>query len=380
MLLSAWLLGADRLVTVFVPLTLASLGAVVAAYRALASEPYRVPERPSRMIRHPVLLMNPESGDGKVEQQDLVSRARDRGAEVILLDADADVQELARRAVSEGADLLGVAGGDGTQALVAEVAIEHDLPFLVIPAGTRNHFAMDLGLDRRDAAAALEALGDGVEVSVDVAYANDRIFVNNVSLGVYAEAVQDPSYREEKARTVLRSVTESMGESSSTDLVCRIPDGTEVKGPQAILISNNPYDTNDVVGMGRRYRIDGGRLGVVVVRLDDASDAAAMIANVERGALDQAAGVWRWTTEEITVASGAADVPSGVDGEALSLASPVRCTIRPRALRVLVPRERPGVPAPSVSLRWRRVRELVGLAAGTSPNAPHEPEGAGQRP
>ncbi|WP_179199875.1 diacylglycerol kinase family protein, partial [Streptomyces sp. NRRL B-24572] len=113
--------------------------------------------------RRPVLIMNPKSGGGKVARFGLVERAEALGARVILLDpsAPADVGGLARKAVAEGADLLGVAGGDGTQALVAEVAAEHDLPFLVISAGTRNHFAMDLGLDRTDPSRCLDALTDG---------------------------------------------------------------------------------------------------------------------------------------------------------------------------------------------------------------------------
>ena len=99
--------------------------------------------------------MNPRSGGGKVARFRLRERAEELGAEVALLDRPGtDVQQLARDALARGADLLGVAGGDGTQALVAQVAAEHDVPFLVISAGTRNHFALDLGLDREDPAAA----------------------------------------------------------------------------------------------------------------------------------------------------------------------------------------------------------------------------------
>ena len=102
--------------------------------------------------------MNPRSGGGKVVRFDLKHKAEALGAEVTLLDGPGyvDVAALVRDAVAGGADLLGVAGGDGTQALVAGIAAEHDIPLLVISAGTRNHFALDLGLDRDDPSTCLD--------------------------------------------------------------------------------------------------------------------------------------------------------------------------------------------------------------------------------
>src|SRR5215475_15319207 len=132
---------------------------------------WRMPEHPAEPpARRPYLIMNPKSGGGKVEKFDLKRKAEALGAEVFLFGGaePVDVAEVARQAVAGGADLLGVAGGDGTQALVAGVAAEHGIPFLVITAGTRNHFALDLGLDRDDPAACLGALSDGVELRVDL--------------------------------------------------------------------------------------------------------------------------------------------------------------------------------------------------------------------
>ena len=155
--------------------------------------------------RRPFLIMNPRSGGGKVERFGLVDRARALGAEVAVLDGPGmvDVAALARKAVRDGADLLGVAGGDGTQALVAGIAAEHDLPFMVISAGTRNHFALDLGLDRQDPSTSLDALTDGVELRIDLGQIGDRTFVNNASFGAYAAVVQSPAYRDDKAGTTL---------------------------------------------------------------------------------------------------------------------------------------------------------------------------------
>ena len=104
--------------------------------------------------------------------------------------------------MADGADALGAAGGDGTQAIVAAAAAAHGLPYACIPAGTRNHFALDLGVGREDVVGALDALVNGGERRVDLAEVNGRVFVNNVSLGVYAEAVQKEGYRDAKLRTI----------------------------------------------------------------------------------------------------------------------------------------------------------------------------------
>jgi diacylglycerol kinase family enzyme len=115
-----------------------------------------MPEYPAQPpVTHPFFIMNPRSGGGKVGKFDLKRKAEGLGAEVFLMEGpeEVDVAAVARDAVARGADLLGAAGGDGTQALVAEVAAENSIPFVVITAGTRNHFALDLGLDREDPAA-----------------------------------------------------------------------------------------------------------------------------------------------------------------------------------------------------------------------------------
>ena len=184
------------------------LGAGVAARLALAGDvtDWRMPEYPAQPpARHPYLIMNPKSGGGKVGKFDLVRKAEDLGAEVFLIGGPepVDIAEVARQAVADGADLLGAAGGDGTQALVAGIAAEHGLPFVVISAGIRNHFALDLGLDREDPSACLGALSDGVELRVDLGMINGQTFVNNASFGAYAEIVESPAYRGDKRNTTL---------------------------------------------------------------------------------------------------------------------------------------------------------------------------------
>ncbi|NBM19287.1 diacylglycerol kinase family protein [Streptomyces sp. GC420] len=331
--------AAELLWVVLVALALWA-GAVLCGKYALAvsgesAGPVEVPvPRPA----HPFLIMNPRSGGGKVDRFGLVERAMARGAEVVVLDPahPQDVRALAERAADEGADLLGVAGGDGTQALVAGVAAERNLPFMVVSAGTRNHFAMDLGLDRDDPSTCLDALTDGVETRVDLGFIGERVFVNNASFGAYAAVVQSPAYRDDKVRTVLQLLPDLLTHQSGPHLSVRTGAGASLDRPQAVLVSNNPYRTDDPAGLGRRERLDSGVLGVLGVRVDNAVQAAGML----RGR--NAPGLTALTAREVVVEADTPTVPVGVDGEALTVPAPVRCRIEPGALRVRLPRHRPG--------------------------------------
>ncbi|MET0764488.1 MAG: diacylglycerol kinase family protein [Blastococcus sp.] len=309
---------------------------------------------------HPFVIMNPRSGGGKVARFGLQQKAEALGAEVALLDRpNTDVQQLARDALARGADLLGVAGGDGTQALVAQVAAEHDVPFLVISAGTRNHFALDLGLDREDPSRCLDALRDGVEARIDLGEINGRTFVNNASFGAYAEIVDNPAYRDNKRGTTLDALPDLLRGRRGAHLVGDA-DGLVIDGPQALLVSNNPYETSDLAGAGRRARLDVGTLGVIAVRVDSARQAVGLLHGASRRGLVQA------QAREVLVSSQEPAVPVGIDGESVQLSTPVRCTVRPGALRVRLPRERPGVQPPQGRLEWA---PLWGLAVGRHPTA-----------
>ncbi|MBY6410242.1 NAD(+)/NADH kinase [Rhodococcus sp. BP-252] len=297
--------------------------------------------------QRPFVVMNPYSGGGKVEKFDLKRKAEELGADVVLLEGPGtvDVTALSERAVEQGADLLGVAGGDGTQALVAAVAAEHHVPFLVISAGTRNHFAMDLGLDRADPSRSLDALRDGVELHVDLGFINGRPFVNNASFGVYAEIVRSPAYRDDKTATVLKMLPDLLTGNEGHRLVARIGD-TTVEGPQAVLVSNNPYGSTDLAGLSRRDRLDRGVLGAVTVSVANTRQAVGLLRRTNIHGLTQNTAV------EVTVAADATRIPVGVDGESLELATPVRCIVEPGVLRVRVPRSRPGVRPATPLFDW----------------------------
>src|SRR5271163_2070650 len=319
---------------------------------------WRMPEYPAQPhASHAYLIMNPKSGGGKVEKFDLKRKAEELGADVFLIGGPepVDVAEVARTAVAGGADLLGVAGGDGTQALVAGVAAEHGIPFLVIAAGTRNHFALDLGLDRDNPAACLDALSDGVELQVDLGVINGQTFVNNASFGAYAEVVETPAYRDDKLNTMLDTLPDLLQGHRGARLRARA-DGTEIEAPQALLVSNNPYGTGDIAGLGRRARLDRSVLGVVGVTVANARQAVGLL----RGR--HATGLSVLTAKQIEITADAPQIPVGVDGESILMSTPVTCIVSPRALRVWVPRDRPGVPAPKPPKDWTRLRYLARIS------------------
>jgi diacylglycerol kinase family enzyme len=329
--------------------------AVTAGRTALGSgrSPRKPREDAAAPLRQPFVIMNPRSGGGKVGKFGLRDKATALGAEVVLLEGPGvvDVAAMARQAVDAGADLLGVAGGDGTQALVAGIAAGRDVPMLVISAGTRNHFALDLGLNRDDPASCLNALTDGVELRIDLGLIGNRTFVNNASFGAYAQVVQSPAYRDDKSGTTLQMLPDLLSGHKGAHLVVRVDGQVMLDGPQAVLVSNNPYETGDIAGMGRRTRLDQGVLGVVGVRIDNAVQAAGLLHRAQRSR-----SVTVFTAREVVIDADQPQIPVGIDGESVLMPTPVRCTIRPLSLRVRVPRDRPGVPEPRPPMDWAQLR------------------------
>jgi diacylglycerol kinase family enzyme len=315
-----------------------------------------------------VVVWNPRSGGGKALKWNLADEARRRGIEPIELTPGADLVTLVQDAVRRGADGLMAAGGDGTQALVATIAAEHDLPFACIPAGTRNHFALDLGVDRDDVVGALDAFVSGGEKRVDLGEVSGRTFVNNVSLGLYAEAVQRDGYRDAKIRTILDTVPTMLsgdtttasgddGSRASRELRWTGPDGRPERSAAVVLVSNNVYRLGRVIGSGTRPRMDAGVLGVTVI--------GAVVPGVRRRSVKS-----EWPTTEFTIESDG-DVPVGVDGEALVLPSPLMFRTRPGALRVRIAPQHPGASPSAAQPTGLRdaVRRLVRIASGTDPIA-----------
>jgi diacylglycerol kinase family enzyme len=318
--------------------------------------------RPGR----PVLVMNLKSGGGKAKRFRLAEECDRRGIEPVVLRPGDDLRQLADDAVARGADVIGMAGGDGSQALVATVASRCGIPHVCVPAGTRNHFALDLGLDRDDVVGALDAFTDGVDHQVDLASVNGRIFVNNASLGLYAKVIQSPEYRDAKLSTAASVLPDVLGpDAEPLDLRFRGPDGDQPSA-HLILVSNDPYQLDSIGGMGTRERLDLGVLGIVVARIDDAAQASRFMALEAAGRVRRFPGLRQWNTPRFEVSSGA-PVEIGIDGEALLLDPPLVFESLPGALRVRLPRRaaRPSRAARAVRLlSGSTITELAEVAAG----------------
>ena len=339
-------LGGHLLATVVV--VVVALGAVAAASAAFVVR-VALPEAPPPA--RPVLFYNPKSGGGKAERFHVADEARARGIEPIELGREDDLATLVNDVVARGADGLAMAGGDGSQAIVAAIAADRGLPYACIPAGTRNHLALDLGVDRDDVVGALDAFVDGGERVVDLAEVNGRVFVNNVSLGLYAQAVQRSEYRDAKLRTILDTVPDVLGpDAAGDDLRWRGPDDRMHRSRAAILVSNNRYRLGRAIGSGMRPRLDEGVVGVTV--FDEGSRG------VGPGPLRQ------WGSPEFEVEADA-PVAAGIDGEAATLDPPLRFRIRRRALRVRIAAQHPGA-SPSAGAPdglWDAIRKLAQIAA-----------------
>jgi diacylglycerol kinase family enzyme len=347
----AVVIASESIIVLVVGLVLAAVSVGAASYAlspaSAASAAVRTPK-----AQHPVLLMNLKSGGGKAARFRLVELCLRRGIEPVVLQPGDDLRQLAEDAVARGADLLGMAGGDGSQALVASVASQHRIPFVVIPAGTRNHFALDLALDRDDVPGALDAYQDGVAVVVDLTEINGRVFVNNASMGAHAKIVQSGDYRDAKVQTAAAMLPDLLGPAATPlDLRFTLPSGQEASGAQLLLVSNNPYELARLRGGGTRERLDSGVLGIAFEKLA-ALEAA--------GRIQRFASWNEWTTNEFEVRSSG-PVEVGVDGEALTPKPPLRFVTRPGALTIRLPRTATGRSPAARAVRVMTMPTVVAL-------------------
>lgn len=292
-------------------------------------------------FRRPYLIINPKSGDGRALKAHIPELAVEQGITIKLLQKGDDVEALARQAAREGADVLGVSGGDGSIGAVAKVALEQDLPMVVLPGGTRCHFARDLGLDPNRIADALAGF-HGVERHVDVADINGRMFLNNVSFGLYADIVDSPGYREHKLRAGRNVLRDLLGGTKRLyDL--RFHHGKQrFRRAAQVLVGVNKYKLLTVSELGQRERLDEGVLQITAVtKLNDAL-VAGLVKAMSFEKLRSAKLMpyfHQWTGKTFEMGSTKKTLVVGVDGEREEYDVPVRVRVRPGALRVYVPPE-----------------------------------------
>jgi diacylglycerol kinase family enzyme len=306
------------------------------------------------------LILNPAAGGAAASRGRLSEAARERGIRVSMLEPGEDARHAALVAAEDGAQVLGVAGGDGSVAAVAGVAAERGLPLVVVPTGTLNHFASDLGLDLVRPLGALDAFFAGDELRVDVGRVNGRIFINNVSLGVYAEMLGDPGYRRDKLR-----VAQTKLQAAVFDLELRRalrispPDEAPLEGVVAVVVSNNPYELARLSALGQRHRLDTGTLQVSVLDVSTLDRLERLLAGTLLGAIEFRPGLRHWTSERLEMGVTGAAMRAGVDGEPITFEAPLRLSVDPGALRVLVPE---GLPAsrqmPPLVAGWHAARTL----------------------
>jgi diacylglycerol kinase family enzyme len=259
-----------------------------------------------------LLFVNPRSGDGSASLDELERAARERGIDVHVLAKADDLESLAR---TRDAEVLGMAGGDGSLARMAAAAIERDLPFVCVPFGTRNHFARDLGLDRGDPIAALEAFA-GTERRLDVGRVGERLFLNNVSLGLYASLVHHRE-RHRRRRAMLARARALLLALSHRHRTRFEVDGRTVTA-RVVLVANNAYEL-DLFNVGARRRIDEGLLHLYAAE------------QLMPSTWEEHSGT------SFTIDVPGHRVPAAVDGEPVELETPLDFRIEPGALRVLLP-------------------------------------------
>lgn len=367
--------------TYLVLTTLLALAISVPAGRfALGREPAPLPG--DEMVdgaQRPALVVNPRSGDGRAEQAGLSDAARERGITVHEFDGTRSVLDLVDQALQDGADVVGVAGGDGSLAAAADLISRHGAEFVCIPAGTRNHFALDLGLDREDLIGALDAFGPAKRRRVDLARVNGTPFLNNVSLGLYGEIVQSDDYRGDKVGTTLARLPDLVGDApQGIGLAYSDPQGQRRTDAQVILVSNNPYNLSGR-GLGSRPSLHTGQLGIVCLRVDGGLRAAEVLARAVIGS-GSSDTMRTWAASTFQVDSDS-EVAVGLDGEALQLSPPLTFHCEAATVSVRLPLSASGESpaAQNHGYRWT-AEELLRRAFTPSANWRAMPASASPTP
>ena len=288
------------------------------------------------------LFFNPSSGAklSDAEGEAMREAASAAGLDVIALSREIDPVQLVREGLARGQTLFIAAGGDGTVNTVVQALVQHPEGTLaVIPVGTYNHFARDLGvpLDWREA---LEVALNGETRQVDAARINDRFFVNNVSIGLYPEMVarreaHGRDYPRWKAR--LFAFYGTLQRYPHVNLTIQTAHHTETMRTHVFLISNNSYDLSRIGVEAPRNTLQEGKLWVYWLPHLPRVALMKFVAKYLAGRVRQEPGFRSFRTASMRVQSARAAIRAGVDGEVFSFPTPLTITTVPLSLRVKVP-------------------------------------------
>jgi diacylglycerol kinase family enzyme len=288
----------------------------------------------------PYLIINPKSGNGRAIKAHIDKLAAEHGITVHVTRKSDNIELLARQAVNNGADVLGVSGGDGTLGAVAKVAIENDVPLVVLPGGTRCHFARDIGLEPGKIVDALAGF-NGVKRKVDVGIINGRVFLNNASFGIYAEVVDQDEYREHKVATTRKVLQELLdGERDKYSLRFEDNRGNRYQTAVQLLVGVNPYQVLNILELGHRDQLDGGKLQITALtNLDDATIRRLVSGLTFKRDLNAYDSLIQWNCTDFIIRSTSKQLVAGVDGERETYKTPVKINILPKKLTLMVPPE-----------------------------------------
>jgi YegS/Rv2252/BmrU family lipid kinase len=288
------------------------------------------------------MFLNPSSGakNPPAEIAALEQAAGDAGLEVVRVTRGLDCTSLIRERMREGIRLFVAAGGDGTINTVIQPLVHTDAIFGVIPVGTYNHFAKDLGipLTWRDA---LAVIVEGTIKPVDAARVNDRFFVNNVSMGLYPELV---ARREEKGRDYSRWKARLLAAFTTLQKYPHIAVTLESEHHQeairthVLMISNNSYDLSRLGIEAPRLALEEGRLSVYWLPHVPRLTLMRFVAHYLAGRVHEAPGFRSFRTSRVKLQSRKHHIHLGVDGEVMTMETPLVITIVPQSLSVKVPR------------------------------------------
>jgi len=288
------------------------------------------------------MFFNPSSGakTSAAELSALEETAGDAGLEVLHLTPDLDVFALIRQRMNEGLRLFVAAGGDGTINSVIQPLIHTDAILGVIPVGTYNHFAKDLGIPLawRNA---LDVVIEGAIKPIDAARINDRFFVNNVSMGLYPELV---ARREEKGRDYSRwkarlyAAFATLRKYPHVAVTLDSEHHSEVIRTHVLMISNNSYDLSRLGIEAPRAGLEEGRLSIYWLPHVPRVTLMRFVAHYLAGRVHETPGFRSFRTSRVKVQSSKSHFHLGIDGEVATMDTPLVITIVPQALSVKVPR------------------------------------------